>query len=780
MLFIKDRQAVQKLLAALLLTSSIYAGAAQFDSSSFTIQSIDVEGLQRISIGTVYSYLPIKVGDEMTPAESTQVIQDLYNTNFFSNIALSRRGDTLVINLQELPVISAIHLSGNKAIATDKLMKVLNQNGFTEGHVYNQVFIKEMRESLQDQYYSQGKYNARVDVIVKDEPRNRVSIDIKISEGVIAKIYSINIVGNHVFSQSTLLDQLTISTPGWFTWYTGTDEYSSEKLQASLSALSDYYTDNGYITFHVDSAQVALTPDRKSVYITINVTEGDKYTFKGHNLSGDLILPRAQLEKLVTIKAGDVFSRQTVLDTDKAISRALGNIGYAFAKVEAAPQIDKQTKTVFMALKIEPGVKTYVNQINFHGNASVNDAVLRNNMRQMEGAVWNADNIEQSKWRLQQLPYISDIQMTPTPVPGTRDKVDVDYKITEKNSASFTASIGYSQLDGIILSAGVTEHDFLGTGKTVGFNFSKSKGYQSYTVNYTDPYYTMDGVSRTVSAYFSKVNPGKLNLTNSYSLSQMGLAVSYDIPISEVLDEQQDVNIGYGLEHTVLAVGPNPPSDVSNFLKQHGADFSTVNLTGGWSLNGFDRMVFPTKGFTESVNTKVAVPATQKSIGYYTVGYQAEWFKPLFDGDRYVFQLKGSTNYGGAYWRASELPFYENFYAGGIGSVRGYEGNTLGPMDSNGNPFGGNFSLYGTAGLIVPSFIAPNSLRTTLFFDGGNVYDTFGHRYRPHINTLRYSAGVEFDWLTPLGAINISLAKPLNAKPGDDTQFFQFSIGQTF
>lgn len=773
---------MQKLLATLLLTTSLYAGAAQLDNSSFTIQSIDIEGLQRISLGTVYSYLPIKVGDQMSSAESTQVIKDLYDTSFFSNISLSRRGNTLVINLQELPVISAIHLSGNKDIPTDKLMKVLSQNGFVEGHVYNHVFIKEMRESLQDQYYAQGKYNARVDLVVKDEPRNRVSIDIKISEGVVAKIYSINVVGNHVFSQDTLLDQLTISTPGWFTWFTSTDEYTSDKLSASLSALSDYYMDRGYIKFHVDSAQVALTPDRKSVYVTINVTEGDKYTFKGHSLAGHFILPKDQIEKLVTIKAGDVFSRQTVLDTDKAISRALGNMGYAFAKVEAIPTIDEKNKSVFMALTVEPGVKTYVNEIHFHGNSNIDDEVLRNNMRQMEGAVWDTDNVEQSKWRLQQLPYISDIQMTPTPVPGTKDKVDVDYKITEKNSANFTASIGYSQLDGIILSAGVTEHDFLGTGKTVGFNFQKSRGYQSYAINYTNPYYTQDGVSRSISAYLTKVNPGKLNLTNSYSLSQSGLAVSYDIPISESLGEQQDFNIGYGLEHTALDIGAAPPTQVTSFMREHGSSFTAVNLTSGWSLNGFDRVVFPTKGFTESINTKVAVPATNKSIGYYTAAYQAEWYKPIFNNsDRYLFQLKGSTNYGGAYWRSGQLPFYENFYAGGIGSVRGYEGNTLGPLDSDGNPFGGNFSVYGTAGLVVPSLIAPNSLRTTLFLDGGNVFSTYSHSgYRPKISSLRYSAGIEFDWLTPLGAINISLAKPLNAKPTDQTQFFQFSIGQTF
>lgn len=771
---------MQKLLATLLISTTICASAAQADSQAFKIGAINVKGLQRITKGTVYSYLPVKIGDELSPEESTKVIQDLYATNFFSNIALARQGNTLIIKLKELPVIGSIQISGNKDIPTKKLMKVLNENGFTEGHVYNQVFINEMKESLQNQYYARGKYNAQVDIVVTQQARNRVGIAIKISEGVIAKIHNINIVGNHVFSTSTLGDQLTVSTPGWFTWFSGADEYSSQKLQASLAALSDYYMDRGYLAFRVRSAQVALTPNRKSVYITINVSEGKKYTFKGFKLTGDLKLPRAQLRKRVSIQAGDIFSRQTVISSDKAISRALGNIGYAFARVQAIPKIDKKTQQVFLDLRVEPGVKTYVDQIHFQGNSSINDAVLRRNMRQIEGGVWNTDNIEQSKWRLQQLPYIKTIQMVPTPVPGSKNKVDVDYKIAEKNSANFTASVGYSQLDGIILSAGVMEHDFLGTGKTLGFNFQRSKGYQSYSVNYTNPFYTMGGISRSFSAYLTKMNPGKMNLTNSYSISQSGLSVSYDVPISESLGREQDINFGYGLENTILNVGDKPPTQISSFIAKHGRHFTVLNLTMGWSSNGFDRVIFPTQGFTQSVSGKVTVPVTHKSIGYYTVGYQAELYHPLSVSRRYLFKVKGAAHFGGGYWRSKELPFYENFYAGGIDSVRGFEGNTLGPLDSFGNPLGGNLSLYGTLGLVVPSLIEPNSLRTTIFLDGGNVFDTDGSHNKFSVKDMRYSAGVEFDWLTPLGAVNLSLAKPLNAKSKDQTQFFQFSIGKTF
>lgn len=784
---------MQKLLTTLLLSATFCASAAQYkNNSDFKIKSIELQGLQRITKGTVFSYLPVRVGDTLTPAESTQIITDLYKTHFFSDIQLARSGDTLVIKVHELPVIGSIHLSGNKDIPTKKLMKVLNQNGFSEGETYNRVFIKEIKQSLQEQYYSSGKYNARVEVVVSHESRNRVGIDIKISEGVVARIKSINIVGDHIFSQDDLLDQLTLTTPGWFTWISGSDKYAAEKLQQSLTTLSDYYMDRGYLDFRVTSAQVALTPDHKSVYITINVHEGEKYTFSGYKISGKTILPLNKLKQSVTIKAGQVFSRQIVIGSDKAISRQLGNVGYAFAHVKAIPHVDKKNKRVFLDLKVIPGQKTYVNQIHFSGNSSINDAVLRRNMRQMEGGVWNTDNVQQSKWRMQQLPYIQNITMSTEPVPGT-NKVNVDYKVTQKNSANFTASLGYSQLDGIIISAGVTEHDFLGTGKTVGFNFQKSRGYQSYSVSYMNPYDTMSGISRSINAYFTKADPGKLNLTDSYTISQTGISLGYDIPISESLGEQQDLSFGYGIEHTKLDIGTSPPEEISKFVKDHGTKFTDVNLTAGWSSNGFDRVIFPTDGFTQSLNGKVTVPLTKKSIGYYTVGYSAEMYHPISANHHFILKMKGSAQYGGGYWRSKQMPFYENFYAGGIDSVRGYEGNSLGPRftcpvpakgqpntcDSD-NPAGGNLSVYGTVGLVVPSLVAQNSLRTTVFIDGGSVFNTHSSRYKFDAKDLRYSAGVEFDWLTPLGAVNISLARPLNAKKGDETQFFQFSIGKTF
>lgn len=779
---------MRKILATIMLSSSLcFAGANTTTNATnpneFVIQKIQVEGLQRISKGTVYTYLPVKVGDTLTTAESNKIIESLYSTDFFSNVVLSREGNTLIIDVKELPVIGAIHISGNKLIPTKKLTSVLKSQGFSEGQVYNRALVKEIKQSLQDQYYARGKYNARVTVKITGESRNRVGIDINISEGLVAKIRSINIVGNHVFSESDLLDQLTISTPGWFTWFTGTDEYSSAKMQASLAALEAYYMDRGYIEFKVNSVQVAITPDRKSVYITLNVHEGPKFTFSGYHLTGKFILPRSQLQKLVMIKKGDTFSRQIVIDSDKAISNALGNVGYAFAEIKATPEIDQKHRTVFLTLEVIPNGKYYVDQIHFYGNNSVNDMVLRRAMRQMEGGVWNTENVEQSKWQMQQLPYLKDVQMSTEKVPGKNDQVDVNYKVTEKTSANFTASIGYSQLDGIILSAGIMEHDFLGTGKTVGFNFQRSRGYQSYSVNYINPYYTMSGISRSINLYLTKMNPGDVNLTDGYSVSQSGFNVNYTIPISESLYRENDISLGYGLENTVLDLSNSPPSQVSSFVNQHGRHFLTTNLTAGWVSNGFDRIIFPTTGFTQSVNAVLAAPMTHKSIGYYTVGYKAQWYRPVSENHHFILNLKGESDYGNSYMRAAQMPFYSNFYSGGIDSVRGYEGNTLGPKDSQGNPIGGNLSVLGSIGLIFPSPIAPNNLRTTAFVDAGNVFSSYGKTVGfgfNKFNKLRYSAGIELDWLTPLGTINLSLAKALNSKHGDDTEPFQFSIGKSF
>ena len=782
---------MRKLLATIMLSSSLCMSVAtaaitttsQADTSSFVIKKIQIDGLQRISKGTVYTYLPVKVGDQLTTAESNKIIEALYGTDFFSNVALSREGNTLIIDVKELPVIGAIHISGNKDIPTKKLVSVLKSQGFSEGNVYNRSLAKQIKQSLQDQYYARGKYNARVTVTIDKELRNRVGVNIKVSEGLVATIRNINIVGDHVFKESELLDQLTISTPGWLTWFSGTDQYSSAKMQASLAALTSYYMDRGYIEFKVNSVQIAITPNRKSVYITVNVTEGPKFYFKGYQLTGNLILPRKQMQKLVTIKKGDVFSRQAVIASDKAMSKTLGDVGYAFATIEATPKIDKKSKTVFLTLKVVPNGKYYVNQIHFYGNNSVNDMVLRRSMRQMEGGVWNTKNVEQSKWQLQQLPYLKSVQMSTERVPGAKNKVNINYKIAEKNSANFTASIGYSQLDGIILSAGVMEHDFLGTGKTVGFNLQRSRGYQSYSLNYVNPYYTLSGISRSINLYLTKVDPGEINLTNSYSISQTGFNVNYTIPISESLYRENDISLGYGLENTILDVGNGPPEQVSTFVNKHGRHFLQANLTAGWVSNGFDKIIFPTEGFTQSVSGMLAAPLTRKSIGYYTVGYKAQWYRPITRNHHFILNVKGEGNYGNSYMRSAQMPFFSNFYSGGIDSVRGYEGNTLGPKDSQNNPIGGNLSVLGSVGLIFPSPIEPNSLRTTAFVDAGNVFNAYGKPIGPgfnKLNRLRYSAGLELDWLTPLGTINISFAKALNSKHGDDTEPFQFSIGKSF
>lgn len=751
-------------------------------SDIFEIKKIIIKGLVRISKGTVYSYLPVKAGDEFNPHDSDDIIRALYKTNFFSDISLTREGDALVITVVERPVIGEVKISGNSDITTDKLTEALKRVGLQDGLVFNQSLINDVKQSLQEEYYSRGKYNARVDVTVKSESRNRVSVNILISEGVEATIKHINIVGAQVFTSSELLDQLTITTPGWFTWMTGNDKYSRAKLEASLEALRSYYMDRGYIEFNISSVQVALTPDRKSVYVVINVSEGPQFKFSGYALKGQFILPEKTLQDLVHIKKGDIFSRKTVIESDKGIIDALGNKGYAFANVDATPDIDKKNRTVFLNLTVEPGHLTYVDQIHFVGNDAANDSVLRQALRQMEGGLFNTDNIEQSKWHLQQLPYISDVQVETIPVAGKKDEVDVDYKVKEKSSANFMASIGYSQLDGFIFSTGIVEHDLLGTGKTLGFNFTRSRGYESYNINYVNPYYTIDGISRSVNLYLTHLDPGDLNLTNGYSVSNAGFDVTYSIPVSESKGSEDDVSLGYGLQNTLLTAGSTPPTVVSDFINDFTSHPQVANLNAGFTHNGFDKIVFPTKGVTQSIGTTVTVPANNNTPGYYTTSYNINNYLPLSINHHFILNAKGTAEFGSGYMRSGRLPFYQNFYVGGMNSVRGYEGNTLGPVDSNDEPLGGNLGVYGTLALIFPNPISPNSLRTSWFIDAGNAFTTYDSPDKKSLklNNLRYATGIEFDWLTPIGLINFSLAKAINPHSGDSTEPFQFSMGTSF
>jgi len=766
-----------RILFAILLLSVLFTKA--WAAETFVIRKISIEGLQRISSETVYTYLPVKSGETLRPEKTGAIISALYQTGFFEHISLARDGNTLIIKVVERPTIGRLKISGNSSIPSDKLTTVMRGVGVAEGRVYNEVVLEKIKQSLLEQYYSVGRYNARVDVFVSTMERNRVLVKIEISEGLIAKVKRINIIGNHVFSEDTLDKQLDLTTPGITTFFTQTDRYTQEKLDSSLEKLRNYYMDRGYLKFAVKSSQAAITPDRKSIFLTIVVDEGVIYTVKGVNIVGDTILPREELLRKVDIQPGTTFSRKTVMDGEKTISDALGSKGYIFTTVTLEPKIDEATKQVYLTYHVKPGKRAYLHHVYFTDNAKTNDEALRREVQQMEGAPVSTVKLEESKHRLSLLPYIRNVDMNVEPVPGTDDNVDVNYKVTEENAAQATFSVGYSQLDHVILGAGLNQKNFLGTGETLGLNFSRSRYQQFYGISFIDPYYTPDGISRSINVSASKTDPRAANLTRSYNSDQYAASVIYGIPLGQEQNVFNTLQLGYGYEQTLIRLSNSVSQQVQAFVNNHGRHFQQVDLIAGLSRDSRDKAIFPTIGAMQTVSGNFYLPVTGQSLRYYTLGYSGKWYHPI--AGKFIATARGDLGYGTAFSGSQNYPFFKNFYAGGIDSVRGYEGNSLGPKDSNTDPTGGNALADASVGLIFPNYISDN-LRTTLFVDGGNVYNTFNNRkYQGTASGgLRYASGIEADWLTPLGLIDVSVAKALNPQRGDSTEFFQFSLGANF
>ncbi len=766
----------QILLVLLLLTAlCVNAWAAE----SFVVRKISIEGLQRVSSETVYSYLPIKTGETLRPEKTGAIINALYKTGFFEHISLAREGNTLIIKVIERPTIGRLKISGNSSIATDKLTTVMRGVGVAEGRVYDSVILEKIKQSLLEQYYSVGRYNAQVNVTVTSMDRNRVLVKIDISEGLIAKVRRINIIGNHVFSEKTLDKQLDLTTPGIVTFFTQTDHYTQEKLDSSLEKLRNYYMDRGYFKFAVKSSQAALTPDRKSIFLTIVVDEGVVYTVKGVNVVGDTIVPREELLHDVHIKSGTIFSRQAVMDGEKAITDKLGSQGYIFTVVSVQTKVDEANKQVFLTYEVKPGKRAYVRHVYFTDNSKTNDEALRREIQQMEGAPVSTVKLEESKHHLSLLPYIRNVDMNVEPVAGTDDNVDVNYKVTEDNAAQANFSIGYSQLDHLILGAGLNQKNFMGTGKTLGLNLSHSRYQQFYGINYMNPYYTPDGISRSINLSASKTDPRAANLTRSYNTDQYAASVIYGIPLGQEKNVFNTLQLGYGYEQTLVKLSNSVSQQVQAFVNQHGRLFQQIDVIAGLSRDGRDKAIFPTTGGIQTLSANLYVPATSHSLRYYTLGYNGKWYQPITE--KFIATVRGDLGYGTAFDGAQNYPFFKNFYAGGMDSVRGYEPNSLGPKDSNGDPTGGNVLVAGSLGLIFPNYIS-DSLRTSVFVDAGNVYNTYNNRQYAGTGSgsLRYSTGIEADWLTPLGLIDLSVGKALNLKPGDSSEFFQFSLGANF
>jgi len=744
--------------------------SASIAAEPFVVTDIRLEGLQRISAGTVFNYLPIKVGDRVDSKRTGEALRALYKTGFFRDIRIEKEGDALVVFLHERPSIANIEISGNKELSSEDLLESLAQEGFAQGRVFNRSTFDLVEQELRRTYFAVGKYGVKIKSTITPLERNRVGISFDISEGAVATIKQINIVGNTVYDDDELVDLFNLGTTGFWSWITSNDQYSKQKLSADLETLRSFYLDSGYINFNIDSTQVSITPDKKDVYVTINITEGDQFTISEIRMAGEILVPQEELFGLVVVEYGDIFSRQKITETSANISDWLGNEGYAFANINAVPEIDNEKKQVALTFFLDPGKRVYVRRINFKGNTTTEDKVLRREMRQLEGGWISTGAIERSKERLERLGYFENINVETPAVPGTTDQVDVNFSVDEQSSGSLIVGAGFSQVAGITINIGLTQENFLGTGTRVSATFNNSDINRTFAVGWRDPYITQDGVSLSADAYIRKVNAGNANLAD-YNLDELGFRIGTGIPISEF----NTVDLAIKPQRTKFEPGADPSDEVLAFAAETGGEYVTYTLSAGWANDTRDSFLLPTKGSLTSLVADVATPGGDLSFYKLTFRYQQ-----IIDLSRlFAFRFDTEIGYGDGYGDTRDLPLTENYFAGGIRSVRAYEANTLGPRDSKGQPLGGDRKLTGTLELILPlPFIRDSkAFRITTYLDAGNV---FGPGQKFEFQEMRASAGISGIWISPFGPLTISLGWPFNDQPGDDIQNFQFTLGTAF
>ena len=773
------------LLLGLLLSNGVKA------EEEFVVRDIQVKGLQRISLGTVFSYLPVNVGEKFSLDNVTPAIKALFKTGFFKDVALEREGSTLIVKVVERPSIAKIVFEGNKDLSKDDLTKALDKIGLSEGKIFDRQILDKVEQELTRQYLSHGKYGLKIKIDVADLTRNRVGINIKISEGRVTKIKQINIVGNHAFDEKLLLGKFELSTSNLLSFYTKNDQYSKQKLGADLETLRSYYLDRGYINFSVESTQVAITPDKKDIYVTINVKEGAVFSVSKVKLTGNLVVPSAELIKLVGIGPGEIFSRKSATETSKAIQDRLGDEGYAFANVNMVPEINESQKTVEMSFFVDPGKRVYVHRVNFIGNAKTRDEVLRREMRQMEASWASSSKIERSKTRLERLGFFESVNVETPPVVGTSDQLDVNYTVVEKSSGNLSAGVGFSQVQGIVLNANIAQDNVFGSGKRVNVAFNNSNYITSYQFGFSNPYFTTDGISQGYNLGYTKRNAGAINIAN-YNTSIANAGINFGIPLNEFDQVRFDTDV----KQTNLSTTAYSSAQITNFINQQGNNFLTYSQGISWVHDTFNRATFPNSGAQQRLSGLATIPGSD--LEYYKVGYRQQRYFPL--AKDFTFKLNAEIGYSGVYGSTHSLPFFENYFMGGSGSVRGFKNNTMGPRDSNGYPIGGSVKMIGNAELFfpVPFMTETKSVRLGTFLDAGALNNSLT------FNNFKYSAGVSGEWLSPFGALSVSAAYPLNQgtysydqynpninspyyntahnviSSKDQTQFFQFNFGQNF
>ena len=781
---VKLKDSLGKYARSLILLVTLFYCTSSF---GFVISDIRVEGLQRVSAGTVFGAVPYSVGDNVGAEEIRTITRSLFQTETFDDVQIGRDGNVLVIVVKERPTIDTIEFEGNKAIKTEALIEGLQGSGLSEGQIFKKVTLEQIASDLERQYVSQGRYDANIETNIENLPRNRVAIKVDVYEGNVSGIRHINIVGNTVFDDETLIELLELKLPGWLSFYTKDDQYSREKLQSDIEVLESHYLDRGYLNFRVDSTQVSIAPNMEDVYITVNVIEGDQFKISAVEVAGELRdIPEENIRAMLLTREGQTFSRQYMTFSEERIESALGNAGYTFASATGEPSANDDGETVTVKYFIDAGKRAYVRRLNFQGNTVTQDHVLRREMRQMEGGWASTAMIEGSKIRLQRLGFFKDVSVETPTVPGTDDQIDVNYTVEEQPSGSISATVGYAQRMGLILGLGYQESNVFGTGNSINIGVNRSDYQQALNVSFFDPYYTVDGVSRGYAAFFRKSDYEERNIA-SFSTDSYGLNVSFGYPISEI----SRIGLTVGIERTEIKEGVIPAQEISEFLDEEGNEFDLVSLTASYSMSALNRGLLPTGGRSQSLSFEMTVPGSE--LEYYRLNYTGQVFYPIFNP--FVLRLRANLGYGEAYGGTENFPFYKHFFGGGMGSVRGYESNSLGPRSTpspqdqynDPDPIGGNVLVELSAEVLFPlPFIEDQSqLKSVLFFDAGNVFNT----NCPDVSVycldldegeLRYSAGIAVTWITGFAPISFALAFPINDKQGDESESFQFELGKTF
>ncbi|TCP12147.1 Beta-barrel assembly machine subunit BamA [Crenobacter luteus] len=758
-----------KLVAAALLGLSTSAAWAL---EPFVIKDIRVEGLQRTEAGTVFNYLPIKAGDTFTDDKAQEAIKALFATGFFDDVRVEADNNVVVLAVVERPVIAQLTVSGSKEFDREQIKKSLKANGFAESRIFDQALLDQAVQALKREYFSRGKYSVEITPSVTRLERNRVSVNLDIAEGVTAKIRDIRIVGARAFKEEALRDLFSLSTGGWFSWITKDDQYSKQKLSADLETLRAFYQNQGYLEFNIESTQVSMSADKEAIYLTVNIAEGKRFTVSDVKFAGDLKAPEDELRKLLKVKPGDVFNRELVNESVTAVSDRLGNDGYAFANVNVVPEIDRDKETVAFTLFVDPGRKTYVRRVNITGNNKTRDEVVRREMRQLEGAPYASDKIKRSKDRVELLGYFEQVNIETPAVADTADQVDVNVNVKERPTGSISAGVGFVQGEGVQLSANVSQSNIFGSGKSMSVGFSNGKVNKFANVSFTDPYFTPDGVSLGYDFYLRDYRPDEIN-QSQYRTRTTGATVRSGVPVTEF----DRINVSLGVENTKIDTFANSPQRYLDFVGQYGNNNNTLLGTVGWARDTRDSALWPTRGGVLRTSADAGLPGGD--IEYYRLTGQATWFFPL--SKSFTLMLNSEAGYANGYGKTSRLPFFQNFYLGGIGSVRGYDSGSIGPQDVNGDYLGGTRKLVANAELLFPfpGMKDNKSVRTSVFVDAGTLWDD-KEAGSSAGDALRYSAGVALTWLSPVGPMKFSFANPLKKEEGDKAQRFQFQLGTVF